>query len=194
MSAIRRRLPGGGFLLLVAGWGGLAGFLGWGLGEPDLDRAWRLLHEADRGVVQWTAADYETLDRCMTAHPEIAFDRLGGKRVKFLERTTGGWTTEPQVHLVVGPLGPEGLRLRVECRGARRYPVTVELEAGGFRRSSAFAGDGEAVVELPVGASPHGPGRPFLARVRVSGTFDRGAGAAETAGIRITAGTAGGGS
>jgi len=188
VRAWRKNLPGGGFLLLVASWGGLAAFLAWGLVEPDLDRSWRVLHEADRGAGMISPEDVRVLDRSIALHPEVARDRLGDARVKFLGRTTGGWSDAASSYLVIGPPGADGLRLQVECRCASRYPTTVLLEIEGAPRRLTFEGDGVQPVEIRPEAAPHGPDRPFLARLVSEGVFGCAGGDGAEAGVRVSTG------
>jgi hypothetical protein len=171
----RQALPGGGFALLVASWGGLAGLLAWGLAEPDLDRAWRILERTDQGTSELSAEDAEVLERCIGRHPEIALDRLGGKRVKHLARTAGGWSTGTVSYFLALRETRPGLRLAVEARCAQRYPLTVNVEAGGARCRLVYEADGlqECVVPLP---SPGAAERPVLGHLVAGGGFGCGAG------------------
>jgi len=170
-------VPGGGFVLLIASWGGLAWFAAWGLQEPDLDRVWWILEQADLGTAHVTWEDAELLERCIARNPEIALDRLGGKPVKLLERTSGGWTTGPVSYFFVAPTGGAGLRLDVECRGAARYPARVLVEVGELRGSLVFTGDGRESWVLPASAGAFAAARPALGRLVADTGFGCAAGA-----------------
>ncbi len=188
----RRFLPGGGFVLLVASWSGLAAFLAWGLTEPDLDRAWWLLQRADRGVPELSAEEAEVLARCIARHPAIALERLGDKRFKHLARTAGGWSTAPASYFLALQGPQAGLRIVLEARGATRWPLLVEVAAGGAgcRLEYAERGTQECVVPLP---SPGVEGRPVLGRLAVRGGFG-GPDAGQPAGLRFVEPEDGGGS
>jgi len=165
----RRFLPGGGFVLLVASWGGLAAFLAWGLASPDLDRAWWILARADRGAVDLSEADAAVLARCIERHPELALDRLGGKRRKHLARTAGGWSAAP-VSYFLALDGPEaGLPVTLEARGARAWPLTVEVRVGGAACRVEFAEAGTRSCGVPLPPLPEA--RPVLGRLTVRGGF-----------------------
>ncbi|MBN1772731.1 MAG: hypothetical protein JXB32_15790 [Deltaproteobacteria bacterium] len=166
----RRWLPGGGFVLLVASWSGLAAFLAWGLAEPDLDRAWWILSRTDRGAAELTAGDAEVLARCIERHPALARDRLGDKRLKHLARTSGGWSTAPTSHFLVLRGREAGLRVALEARGASSWPLTVEVSVGGAgcRLEYPQAGTQECVVPLPSSGAEE---RPVLGRLAASGGF-----------------------
>lgn len=178
----RRFVPGGGFVLLVASWGGLAVFLAWGMEQPDLDRAWWILTRADRGVAELSEEDAAALARCIERHPALALDRLGGKRRKHLARTAGGWSAAPASYFLA-LRGPEaGLPVTLEARGARAWPLAVEVEVGGAacRLEFAEAGTRSCVVPLP----PLPEARPVLGRLVVRGDFAE-AGGGKPAGLRF---------
>jgi hypothetical protein len=188
---LRRALPGGGFVLLVASWGALAALIAWGMAEPDLDRAWRVLEEADRGATEPSSGDAAALARSIARHPEIALARLGGKTAKHLARTTGGWIRATRSYFLARR-GEQGeLRLDVESRCARRYPLTVTLEVDGQRCRLAFDGDGTRSCVLTAGAAR--AGQPLLGRLSADGAFgcagDRGDG---PAGLRFAEAAGGG--
>lgn len=166
----RRYLPGGGFVLLVASWGGLAAFLAWGMREPDLDRVWRILARADRGSVELSAEDAEVLARSIERHPELALDRLGGKRQKHLARTSGGWSTAPVSYFLALRSAGGALRVGLEARGATRWPLAVDVEAGGAACRLEFEGEGVRECALS-SAAAGGEGAPVLGRLVVHGAF-----------------------
>ncbi len=186
----RRALPGGGFVLLVASWGGLAAFLAWGLAEPDLDRVWRIIERADQGAAELSAEDAEVLGRCIARHPELALARLGDKRAKHLARTSGGWSTGAVSYFLALRETRPGLRLAVEARCARRYPLIVDVEVADRRCRLVYDADGarQCVVPLP---SPGAAERPVLGRLVTRGGFGCGA-AAGAAGLRFAVPASGG--
>jgi len=187
MRPWRRHLPGGGFLLLVGSCVALAAFVAWGLAEPELDRAWWILQESDLGLTEVGPHDARRLDRTISRHPEIALDRLGDARVKFLARTPGGWSAAASSYLVVGPPGEDGLHLKIECRCAGRYPAEFLLEVGDETRRLVFEEDGAQSIEIRPEAAPHGPDRPFLARLAAETAFGCTGGRSGPAGIRVSA-------
>lgn len=166
----RRALPGGGFLLLVTSWGGLAAFLAWGLAPPDLDRAWWILARADQGATELSADDAALLARCIERHPDLALDRLGDKPAKHLARTPGGWSTAPASHFLAPRGTRPGLRVAVEARGAARWPLVVDVEAGGARCRLEYPEAGTQECAVPLPAAEHA-GRPVLGRLVVHGGF-----------------------
>jgi hypothetical protein len=186
------RLPGAGFVLLIASWGGLAAFVAWGFREPDLDRAWRALQAADRGAAEVDAEDAEALDRSFARHPEIAFDRLGDSAVKFLGRTQGGWSRAPAAHVIVAPVPAQGLEIAVEARCLAGGPATVRLAWTTGGCVVTVAEDGRATCRLTAADAPAGGGRPFLARLSTDGAFGCAGRPDATAGLRLSAEPAGG--
>ena len=176
-------MPGGGFVLLVVSWTGLVVFLAWGLATPDLDRAWWILTRTDQGMTELSAEDAEVLARTIDRHPEIALDRLGDKRQKHLARTAGGWSTASVSYFLALRGRQAGLRIAVEARRAARWPLVVDVEAGGAgcRLEYPAGGTQDCVVPLP---SPGAEEKPVLGRLTVHGSFDD-ANGEEAAGLRF---------
>ncbi len=187
----RRAVPGGGFVVLVVSWTGLAAFLAWGLAMPDLDRAWWVLARTDQGETELSAEDAEVLARCIDRHPAIALERLGDKRLKHLARTAGGWSTAPVSYFLALHEPPGGLRVVVEARGASSWPLAGDASAGGVACRLAYREEGtqECVLPLP---SRGAAARPVLGRLVVHGGFD-GAEPEPEAGLRFVEPERGGG-
>ncbi len=180
-----RYRPGAGFILLVAVTALVSAFFAWGFAEPALDRVWFLKQRAEQHMIELDDEQLSFLDRMMREHRVLADDVLDGTGAQLIEPTVEGWTAAALTHLVVAPVGKDGLEVEVECRSAALHPVTVTFSARRLEKRLTFDDDEKLSFVIEPGMTTAGPGEPFLVRVTVDGDFDLEADA--LAGVRIAA-------
>ncbi len=165
-----RYRPGGGFIFLVLVLAGLIAFGTWGFNEPPLDRAWRLLEGVDHGLVL-TDDDRGFLDEALRRYPGITADILDDEAVDLLEPDVNGFSAATTTHLLLAPIGPQGRRFELSCRGAASYPLTLTVEGPKLTRGLVFKGDGQQILTLGPEHANAGPHAPFLLKLQLSGGF-----------------------
>jgi hypothetical protein len=133
--------PGPGFLVAVALLGGCAGFLAWGLAEPELERVWRLQVGLSSGdQVALSGEERRLLARALRRHPALATAWVEDAPRTPLGTDEDGWTDRSHAYLVrpstaspgrievrYGGLSPEG--------GVRVIGWTPDARAEGEARA-----------------------------------------------------------
>ena len=180
-----RYRPGGGFILLVVVIALVSAFFAWGLSEPDLDRFWFLKQRVEQHVIELDDEELAFLDEMLRRHRVMAEDVLDDTGAQLIEPTVEGWTPQPLTHLVVSPVGEDGLEIEVECRSAVLHPVSVTFTARNLHRTLSFEDDEKLSFTIEPEMTTAGPDEPFIVRVEVDGEFDTEADI--LAGIRIGA-------
>jgi hypothetical protein len=100
----RVRLPSLGFLWLAAAALAVSAFLVWGLREPELDRAGRILRDLELGRTGRPApSDLAFLSRTLERPPGLAQALLGGGTVAILSASRDGWIETEHAVLLVAP-------------------------------------------------------------------------------------------
>ena len=185
----RRRLPPSpGFVVLLSGYLLVAVFLAWGFVEPDISRVWTVYHRMDQpGFEGLTDHEVELIASVIERHPELGLERLGERRMRFLEPTDSGWTRLRQAHLLVRPRAagddakPE-VELQLSCPD-EVLPVTVTLQGHGVDERITFEEVGARAVAIEL---PEGPA-PGLVRVTIDKAIAVGGAADPPYGIRLVA-------
>lgn len=141
--------PSFGFLLFVGSNCLLIAFLAWGYTRPDLERGWYILQKMHRADFEGlSVSEVQTLERLLRKHPQFSSALIGRNPLGFVEPTDDGWMSLPLAHIVVQSSPSTPLKVRVDCRAAKRaYPVTVTLEVSGSQEVLKFASDGEKVID-----------------------------------------------
>ncbi|MBM4372007.1 MAG: hypothetical protein FJ098_10165, partial [Deltaproteobacteria bacterium] len=155
--------PGAGFLLVVAGILGAAGFLGWGFSTPLLDRVWSLLQRTEiAGFQGLTDREADHLEAALARHPSLAQELLGNRAARIVEPSEERWCALARQHLVVssGWRGKDRLRISLEV-GEEALPVSVRIRGPGLDEELGFEEVGAQELSLPL----EGHGAPALLRV-----------------------------
>jgi hypothetical protein len=165
MTTLRGGWPSAGFWVFASSWTALATLLAWGMTEPDLDRAWRILGRMERpGFAGMSPRDVRVLSRSLQRHPSL-IEALSGNRIAdFVEPTEQKWIAYREAHLAVRPQPNATIRIWTESRASSTaYPLTVRFRASWLDETVAFDKDDRKSFELPEGQ----PVRAELVRVSV---------------------------
>ena len=159
-------LPGAGFVVLVAGWILVFGFLGWGFSTPLLDRIWqinqRMEHADFQGLKDDEVAD---LEAAITRYPDLGREILGNRLVRIVEPSIKRWCALPAQHLVFSEDWVENQVLVIDVDFApETFPMELRLVGAGLDNTIEFVAPGPAVIPLSF-AERDGP---VLVRTRLS--------------------------
>ncbi len=170
MRRVHLRWPSLGFWIFSGSWTAFAALLLWGLTEPDLVQAWRILQRMEEpGFSGVSPGELHALSRSLDYHPTL-IDALSGDRIAdFVEPTEQKWIAYRQAHLAVRPQPDATIRIWTESRAhPSAYPLTVNFSAGWMEQNLVFQEDGRQSFDLPPGQ----PARAALVRVSVAPTGD----------------------
>jgi hypothetical protein len=144
-APVRSRLPGFGFLWLSAACLAVAAFLAWGLREPGLDRAGRVLLDLELGKKpRPSPRDLSLLRRTAARHPGLVPALLDGCPAALLTPNRDGWIETARAVLAVDPAAGADPVLTVESSAESATP----------RRILLAGRDRSETVEVPSAASP----------------------------------------
>ena len=159
-------LPGAGFVVLVAGWVLVFGFLGWGFSTPLLDRVWqinqRMEHADFQGLEEDEVAD---LEEAIARHPDLGRQILGDRLVRLVEPSIKRWCALPEQHLMFSKDWAENQVLVIHADFApEAFPMELHLVGAGLDNTVEIVAPGPAVIPLSF-AEREGP---VLVRARLS--------------------------
>jgi len=147
MRRVGWRRPSAGFFLIVVTLAATAGLFAWGLGTPELHRAWDLMARLEReDATPPTAAELTAVARVLHAHPEWATTIAAGRPFAVLEAAESGCVRFERSHLMIPPSAGD-VRLALVCREAPGLGVTIAPP--GAPEVSARCGPRPVILTLP---------------------------------------------
>lgn len=136
----RVRPPSLGFLWLAAVAAAVAAFLAWGLREPDLDRAARILRGLELGKAAPRPADLRFLSRTLERHPGLRRALLGGRPAALLTPHRGGWIETERAVLIADPAADPDPRIALSWSSCMRSPHRISFSGRGGSETIAVSG------------------------------------------------------